>query len=142
MKQEFALIKDGVVENLVSHDPDYVQLYQEAIDRGEKPKVRPYSPPDGYDFRPASGAGIGWVVDGDTDELVPPPIPPKTREEIEDDIRSALAATDAGMARVAEDIIGLLIGKGVFTAEEMPESVREKIQAREALRSQINERKR
>ena len=47
-----------------------------------------------------------------------------------------------GLFNVIKTDIGLLIGKGVFTAEEMPESVREKIQEREALRSQINERKR
>ena len=97
--------------------------------------------------------GAQWSLDGDSYEGLTwlDDTPKPTLKELEDAYpalaeaeaaKNDLAATDADMARVAEDIIGLLIGKGVFTTEEMPESVRDKIQEREALRSQINERKR
>ena len=105
-------------------------------DRSPKTINKPGPIPEGYtEEAPPSHRhewdGSAWVLSD------------AAKAEIEaEETRDALAATDAGMARVVEDIIGLMIDKGVFTADEMPESVRDKIQEREALRSQINERKR
>ena len=102
-----------------------------VADKTRRPVNKPGPIPEGYtEEAPPSHRhewdGSAWVLDDDI------------KAEIEaEETRDALAATDKDMARVAEDIIGLLIDKGVFTAEELPESVREKIQAREALRQAI-----
>ena len=52
-------------------------------------------------------------------------------------IRAKLAATDKDMARVAEDVIGMLVTKNLLTAEDMPDAVKAKIAARAALRQQL-----
>ena len=149
-------IKGGVEISKEEHDAALAAILsgnRAVVRRGELRILRPIMQtiygPDGE---------IELSVDDDIPEGYTEEAPPSHRHEWDgsawvlsdaakaeieaEETRDALAATDAGMARVAEDIIGLLIDKGVFTAEELPESVREKIQAREALRSQINERKR
>lgn len=49
-----------------------------------------------------------------------------------------LAATDKDLARIVEDLIGLLISKGVIAASDLPQSVRDKINNRKELRSKLN----
>lgn len=48
-----------------------------------------------------------------------------------------LESTDKDMARVAEDIIDLLIFKGILTKQELPATAREKIEQRKILRSKL-----
>jgi len=68
--------------------------------------------------------------------FIPTPAPepepePPTAEQIK---AAALAATDAGMVRVVEDLLTLLEAKGVLTAAELPQYEQDKIAARAALR--------
>ena len=51
--------------------------------------------------------------------------------------KNELAATDAGMARVAEDLIQMLIYKGVITESDIPQSARDKMAKRAMLRSKL-----
>jgi hypothetical protein len=48
-----------------------------------------------------------------------------------------LRSSDAGMARVAEDVIGALISNGLLKQEDLPNSVIEKLKYREELRNQL-----
>jgi hypothetical protein len=48
-----------------------------------------------------------------------------------------LAATDAGLGRVVEDLIELLTAKGTITQEELPQAARDKIEARKQMRSEM-----
>lgn len=50
---------------------------------------------------------------------------------------AALKASDADLARGVEDLVGVLEAKGVIAAEDLPEALRNKIEAREVLRSQL-----
>ena len=50
---------------------------------------------------------------------------------------SALAESDAEIARVTEDLIYLLIAKNVILFTELPEAVQGKLLAREKLRSSL-----
>ena len=52
-------------------------------------------------------------------------------------IKAELEATDKDMARVAEDVIGMLVAKNLLTADDMPDTVKAKIAARAALREQL-----
>ena len=61
----------------------------------------------------------------------PPVINPK--EQAKDE----LAATDKDLARIAEDLIGLLISKGVIAASDLPQPVRDKLDNRKELRSKL-----
>ncbi|HBC94388.1 MAG TPA: hypothetical protein DCZ10_16185 [Pelotomaculum sp.] len=51
-----------------------------------------------------------------------------------------LSATDKGMARVAEDLIDLLLLKGTITETDLPEVVRQKLAERKQLRSWLASR--
>ena len=48
-----------------------------------------------------------------------------------------LAQSDLGMVRVLEDVIDLLIEKGVFVITELPEAAQEKLLARRGLRNEF-----
>ena len=51
--------------------------------------------------------------------------------------RAELAATDAGMARIAEDLITALISKGVLAEADLPQSARSRMAKRSELRSKL-----
>ncbi|MEM9255860.1 MAG: tryptophan synthase subunit beta like protein [Pseudomonadota bacterium] len=51
--------------------------------------------------------------------------------------QSQLDATDQDLVRVLEDVVDLLIAKGVILFTELPESAQEKIINRQRLRSQL-----
>lgn len=59
-------------------------------------------------------------------------------EEASQDIKQALNQSDRELARVAEDLIHLLIQKNVIIFTELPNAVQKKILAREKLRSELN----
>lgn len=61
----------------------------------------------------------------------------KTQEQIQAEARHELAATDKEVARVAEDVIALLVSKGMFTESELPVKAQETIAKRKALRGQL-----
>lgn len=50
---------------------------------------------------------------------------------------AALDASDKGMARVAEGVIGVLIAKGLLTVDDLPETVTAKLSERDALRKAL-----
>ena len=52
-------------------------------------------------------------------------------------ILAELAATDAAMGRVVEDLIEVLAAKGTITMEELPQAAREKIAKRKLIRSGV-----
>ena len=56
-----------------------------------------------------------------------------------DSLATALRESDLGMARVTEDLIDLLVSKGVFHFLELPEEVRDKYATRDVLRGRLNE---
>jgi hypothetical protein len=51
-----------------------------------------------------------------------------------------LRGSDAKMARVSEDVISVLIAKGVITAADLPEAVRDLVAARKLARDEIGKR--
>ncbi len=52
-------------------------------------------------------------------------------------IIQALNATDAELARVTEDLIGVLVKKGVIIFTDLPDAVQRKLLDREALRTKL-----
>lgn len=54
-----------------------------------------------------------------------------------DGLKHDLQATDADMARVVEDLIGLLIAKRVIDLAELPKAAREKLERRRRLRQKM-----
>ncbi len=56
-----------------------------------------------------------------------------------DSLASALGESDLAMVRVTEDLIDILISKGVFLFLDLPREVREKYTARAALRGRLTE---
>jgi len=52
-------------------------------------------------------------------------------------IIQALAASDPELARVTEDLIGVLVKKGVILFTDLPDAVQNKLLDREALRSKL-----
>ena len=59
-------------------------------------------------------------------------------QNIIDDAKQALAATDADMPRVVEDLVDLLIANGVITETDLPQEARDKLTNRKAKRAAIN----
>jgi hypothetical protein len=51
--------------------------------------------------------------------------------------RAELAATDSGMARMAEDIVDALVTKGIIALTDLPQSAQDRINSRAALRAKI-----
>ncbi len=56
-----------------------------------------------------------------------------------DSLASALGESDLAMVRATEDLIDILISKGVFLFLDLPREVREKYTARAALRGRLTE---
>lgn len=50
----------------------------------------------------------------------------------------ALAQSDAELARVTEDLVSVLVSKGVILFTDLPEAVQAKLLGREALRSKLH----
>ena len=59
----------------------------------------------------------------------PPPVPPTPAEE--------LAASDAGMIRIIEDLTETLIAKGVIAVADLPQFAQDKLNNRKALRVKL-----
>ena len=53
------------------------------------------------------------------------------------DASSSIDATDQGFIRVLEDVVELLIEKGVILFTDLPESAQEKVMLRQQLRSKL-----
>lgn len=53
------------------------------------------------------------------------------------DIERQLAGTDEGLARIVEDLIGLLVQRGFITEADLPEAARDKLAERRNLRTQL-----
>jgi hypothetical protein len=67
---------------------------------------------------------------------------PGTSEELASflhqmEITSSIDATDQGFVRVLEDVVELLIEKGVILFTDLPESAQEKVILRQKLRSEL-----
>jgi hypothetical protein len=54
-----------------------------------------------------------------------------------DQAKRDLAATDADMARVGEDLLSALVSKGVIAETDLPQAARDKIAERRTLRSKL-----
>ena len=67
--------------------------------------------------------GAAWVEDS---ELV--------ADKAARDKANAIARTDIDMARIAEDLVDLLVSKGVMSMTELPPATVRKLAARKALR--------
>lgn len=67
----------------------------------------------------------------------PEPDPVVLQRARKQEIIDALAETDKQMARVAEDVIGALIAKGLLSFDDLPYSVSQKLSEREALRKAL-----
>lgn len=66
----------------------------------------------------------------------PPSVPvPTPREQACAMARVQLADSDSGMIRVLEDLVALLIAKGVIAEGDLPRKVQEKLTERKALRA-------
>ena len=61
-----------------------------------------------------------------------------TSHQVDPGIRERLTLTDTEMARVVEDLIDILIDKGVITANDLPEAVHAKLRRRRSLRQSIS----
>lgn len=61
----------------------------------------------------------------------------RTAEAEKKIITDQLSATDKDVARVGEDLLNLLITKGVITLAEMPQTAQDKINERDTLRGQL-----
>ena len=73
-----------------------------------------------------------WIKAGNTPlPYEPPPVDLKAQA------RSDLAASDGDMARIAEDLIGVLIIKGVISEDDLPQPARSKLDRRAELRSKL-----
>ena len=50
---------------------------------------------------------------------------------------SSLSSTDQDFVRVLEDVVGLLVDKGIILFTELPDSAQQKIMRRQQLRSEL-----
>jgi hypothetical protein len=62
----------------------------------------------------------------------------ESSREREGNVRVALQDSDAEIARVTEDLVGLLVKKNIILFTELPDIVQEKLISREKLRSKLN----
>lgn len=61
-----------------------------------------------------------------------------TPEQVEkENAQRELQQSDKHMARIAEDVINLLISKGMFSFVELPQSVQDILNERQALRAKL-----
>ena len=107
--------------------------------------ITPDMLPEGYEVRVVDGdgrlvctataPGEFMAKDGMTLHSVPVQVDEEPSEA--DLAKSKLASTDAGMARVVEDLIAALVGKGVIEETDLPDSAQAKLTERTTLRQQI-----
>lgn len=90
-------------------------LLQDDSD-GKGPYIREWNRPETKPTKAQLAAMVAAYV---------PPEPTKAEK---------LAATDAGMIRVYEDVVSALIAKGVVSVSDLPDAARRKWQERVALR--------
>lgn len=62
---------------------------------------------------------------------------PYTPEELASQAKGALAATDQDMLRIVEDLVDVLVAKGVIVQEDLPQVVRDKLANRKAKRAAL-----
>ena len=66
--------------------------------------------------------------------FAPEPQPAPTEAEI---ALTALQRTDQNMSRITEDLVDVLVAKGIIALADLPESARGKLENRKELRSKI-----
>lgn len=97
-------------------------------------------------FKNGAGVVFAFNDDGSQDGIIGPELVAMTVQEIEDHLNKPeyqpttaeqLAATDADMARITEDLLDTLIGLGVLTMADMSQPAQDKINTRKALRAQL-----
>ncbi len=59
------------------------------------------------------------------------------QQKTDDAVLQILAATDAGIMRILEDLINLLISKNIIMSTELPEEAQNKLQQRQQIRQKI-----
>lgn len=75
--------------------------------------------------------------DGKVSRLAPEPIDGAVPAAIDDpEVQAYLRELDVDLVRVLEDVIELLVGRGVFRFTDLPESAQQKLLFRKNLRSQ------
>ena len=77
-------------------------------------------------------AYLEWEAKGNTPLPYEPPA-----VDLKAAARAELDATDAGMARIAEDLIAALIDKGVIAEADLPQPARSRMAKRSELRSTL-----
>ena len=65
--------------------------------------------------------------------------PPSARPGAQLAIRSELEASDLDLIRVVEDLIAVLVDKGVIMMTDLPKAAQDKIASRGALRSKLKD---
>lgn len=75
----------------------------------------------------------GYILNG---MLIEPTLETVLQQEI-DTLKNELAQTDSEMARVYEDMMDVLIGKGVFKKADLPVDAQAKIDERKAKRAEL-----
>lgn len=91
---------------------------------------------------------FAFEEDGTQDRLIEKDMIKMTIDEIEEHTKhvglteyyvnlQTLSETDKNMARIAEDIIGALVTKGIVKLSDFPESVAEKLTERKKLREKL-----
>jgi len=83
---------------------------------------------DSEEYLPADHPDIAEFMGADSAE----------GNESEANIRLALQESDAEIARVTEDLVGLLVKKNLILFTELPEKVQEKLISRENLRTKLS----
>lgn len=61
----------------------------------------------------------------------------RLREEAREEVIAKLQATNGNMARICEDLIGLLVSKGIISEAEFVPIVQERLKARSELRKNM-----
>ena len=78
-------------------------------------------------------------ADGNVSSLAASPSEGAVAASMDDqEVKDFLRDLDVDLVRVLEDVIDLLISRGVFRFTDLPESAREKLMFRRNLRSQWN----
>ena len=121
---EWSIVPD--YRGQVRYDPETGQGI-EVDTVGVKP-VGPEVPPPA-DLLKARWSGAEWIEAATAEDIAA-----RDRETA----IAELAATDAGMARVAEDLVEILLAKSLIQESDIPRAVRDKIAARKALRASIS----
>lgn len=79
---------------------------------------------DGNDFPDQAELDVAWLLCQEDDRIR--------------DISEQLSNTDKNIIRVIEDLITILIQKGVISLSDFPQIVQDKLTARKALRDEIS----